>query len=429
MASRVCIAAAACAVASGLFIGSAGVTIAFADPDASNASQRGDSQVGAGLGNPAGAAPKGPQAGTASPSRPTGPSSAADAAVRPTSPTRETNGGATTGPTASAGATPSSSKQIEPSSTSLPQTLSTAPGELTAGVGTEDGETTGVETEGGETTGGETTQTTGGENPDTTTQTTTATETTETTTQTTTAVETTKPTTTTTTTKTPPPGPPDPNDPENPEQPGWGWGWPWWGPCPDHDPLPGGPPGSGGGGGGSPAQPPSGRPDLPPQMQLPFPGGVTPNLPGISVEPVVDAVTGLATAAAQLPFTPITLPVIVVPGGVGAGAGAGAGGAGPRPGNPSAPRNSGLARNSPGTPRAARENTPAFAANDGVSSPNFRAGYGEYLRAAGVGQVAAVAVPGVAGILFLTGAGGLLGYRQARAGHAVRANGTARFMG
>jgi hypothetical protein len=57
----------------------------------------------------------------------------------------------------------------------------------------------------------------------------------------------------------------------------------------------------------------------------------------------------------------------------------------------------------------------------------YRAGYGEYLRTASVGDMAAVAVPGVTGILVLTIAGGLLGFRQARAGQALRANGTARF--
>ena len=43
-------------------------------------------------------------------------------------------------------------------------------------------------------------------------------------------------------------------------------------------------------------------------------------------------------------------------------------------------------------------------------------------------QVAALAVPGVAGILVLTGAGGFVGYRQAKAGHAVRTGRTARFV-
>jgi len=66
--------------------------------------------------------------------------------------------------------------------------------------------------------------------------------------------------------------------------------------------------------------------------------------------------------------------------------------------------------------------------NEIVAGPAFRAGYPDYLRAAGLSEVAAVAVPGFTGILILTGAGGLVGYRQARAGHVVRRSGTARFM-
>ncbi len=63
-------------------------------------------------------------------------------------------------------------------------------------------------------------------------------------------------------------------------------------------------------------------------------------------------------------------------------------------------------------------------------APNssYRIGYTEYLRTAGLPQVAALAVPGLVGIMVLTGAGGLVGYRQAKAGHAVRVGGTARFM-
>jgi hypothetical protein len=59
---------------------------------------------------------------------------------------------------------------------------------------------------------------------------------------------------------------------------------------------------------------------------------------------------------------------------------------------------------------------------------SFRAGYPEYLRSARMGEVAGVAAPGIAGILILTAAGGLVGYRQAKAGLAVRAAGTARFL-
>lgn len=68
------------------------------------------------------------------------------------------------------------------------------------------------------------------------------------------------------------------------------------------------------------------------------------------------------------------------------------------------------------------------AKNEIVADSAFRAGYPDYLRAAGLSEVAAVAVPGFTGILILTGAGGLVGYRQARAGHVVRRSGTARFM-
>jgi hypothetical protein len=67
--------------------------------------------------------------------------------------------------------------------------------------------------------------------------------------------------------------------------------------------------------------------------------------------------------------------------------------------------------------------------NELLPAPTYRMGYVDYLRAAGIGEVAAVAVPGVTGILVLTSAGGLIGYRQARAGRAVRAGGPARFMG
>ncbi len=60
--------------------------------------------------------------------------------------------------------------------------------------------------------------------------------------------------------------------------------------------------------------------------------------------------------------------------------------------------------------------------------PAFRAGYPEYLRTAAIAEIALVALAGVTGLAGLTAAGGLLGYRQAKAGHAVRAAGTARFL-
>ncbi|MCW2556643.1 MAG: hypothetical protein JWP55_607 [Mycobacterium sp.] len=198
---------------------------------------------------------------------------------------------------------------------------------------------------------------------------------------------------------------------------------------------------------------------IPPGMQLPIPQlptipqGLLAPIGGLSFDPFVDAVngvltgvnnvvTGLATAASQLPFAQITLPVVVFPGGPAAGVpngnggSVGAGGPGivPRPGIPAAPlppANPGAGAPPPAPPPAQKQQTPpAFSAGNQASvAPSYRMGYMEYLRAAGFGEVAAVAVPGFTGILILTGAGGLIGYRQARAGSTMRTGNTARFMG
>lgn len=85
----------------------------------------------------------------------------------------------------------------------------------------------------------------------------------------------------------------------------------------------------------------------------------------------------------------------------------------------------GPGRESPAT----RERPPATSTGAGTEvPPSTRVGYPEYLRDAKIGEVAALALPGFAGLLALTGLGGFLGYRQAKAGHVVRAAGTTRFM-
>ena len=103
-------------------------------------------------------------------------------------------------------------------------------------------------------------------------------------------------------------------------------------------------------------------------------------------------------ATAPIGTAPIVLPVIVAPP-ISLG---GAGGAGPAGTPPGAPRAV------TAEPPAGRVPSPAnVGSNAAVPASSYRIGYTEYLRS--------------------TGAGGLVGYRQAKAGHAVR-TGTARFM-
>jgi hypothetical protein len=152
---------------------------------------------------------------------------------------------------------------------------------------------------------------------------------------------------------------------------------------------------------------PPGRPQLPHEMLLP----PAAEPPAIAAEP------GVGAAAADLPIPPITLPVIVAPAsGLGGGL----------PGSPALPA---APRGVTAEPPAGREPLPAsVGSNIAVPASSYRIGYTEYLRSAGLSQVAALAVPGIAGMLVLTGAGGFVGYRQAKAGHAVHTGGTARFV-
>jgi hypothetical protein len=325
VATRIRIAAAACLVVSGLFVGGAGAALAIADPEPAHSDDTGS-------------APTDPT-GVDTPASPSEQPTATATAPKPTSQVGDGRGGSTRTPEAT-------SKQITTRATPSSQS-DTAPTPSVAAAP---------------------------------------------------STQTASPTTT-----------PDiaPDDPE--EHPGWQW-WPWCWPTP---PGPGLPPGTGsssgtGGGGG---------------------GGVprSPALPVVPADPTVDVVTGLATAAGQLPLVPLALPAVVAPLGVGAGGG-GVGGPGVAPG-PSAPRSSGGTPRAAPPPRARDQRPPAFSAGNGTIPATYRAGYGQYLRTAGLGEMAAAAVPGVTGILVLTLAGGVLGFRQARAGHAVRANGTARFIG
>ncbi len=195
-------------------------------------------------------------------------------------------------------------------------------------------------------------------------------------------------------------------------------------PCPDPNEPPGGeepepPTGIGGGGGGAIVELPGYKPPTVPDMQLP--GELTPGEPGAPGGPAVPeagspaVVPGPVGAAA-----PIALPVIVAPP-------LGLDGSAGLPGTP-AGSPLGAPRAVTAEPPAGPIQPPANVGSNAAPASGYRIGYTEYLRTAGLPQVAALALPGIAGILVLTGAGGLVGYRQAKAGHAVRAGGTARFM-
>lgn len=194
-------------------------------------------------------------------------------------------------------------------------------------------------------------------------------------------------------------------------------GWGWWPLPPDSDSS--APNGGDGYGGGAPsmAQPPAGRPGAPPGLEIPPPRELLPESPVLPVVPDPQEPLPGLVAPAAVPV--LSMPVIVLPPPVpGLGAGGGAGPRAQAPGSSARP---------PAPSRVTPAERPAAPRSDSVVPASYRAGYGEYLRTAGMPQVIAVAVPGATGIMLLTGVGGLIGYRQARAGLAIRATGSARF--
>lgn len=62
-----------------------------------------------------------------------------------------------------------------------------------------------------------------------------------------------------------------------------------------------------------------------------------------------------------------------------------------------------------------------------MGRPAVRQGYPQYLRTAGVGELTAVALPGVLGLLAMTASGSVVGYRQANSARYLRED-TVRFL-
>lgn len=188
----------------------------------------------------------------------------------------------------------------------------------------------------------------------------------------------------------------------------------WWWPSPPEGDIPS----SGTGDGYDGVSPPVGRPSIPPGIGLPH--AMVPESPVVPVAPdPLEPPPGLAAPAA-LPMPVLTMPMVALPPAAPGGGSGGAAGAAPRVPAAAEPRPA--PRSTPPAERPA-----AVRGTDAVPA-NYRAGYGERLRTASTSQVIAMAVPGATGIMLLTGAGGLIGYRQARAGLAIRAAGSGRFV-
>ncbi len=150
-----------------------------------------------------------------------------------------------------------------------------------------------------------------------------------------------------------------------------------------------------------------------PQPHYPPPGPVEPDIVGATAGPAEAPAPEAEPPVLTMPLMPPTPEVAV--------------GAGPRAelplGTPSAPPE---VKNEP--LNSLREPIPSEVGRNDILSTSFRVGYSEYLRTAGVTEMATLALPGVGGILLLTAGGGFIGYRQAKAGHAVRTEGIARFL-
>lgn len=148
----------------------------------------------------------------------------------------------------------------------------------------------------------------------------------------------------------------------------------------------------------------------PPVTQLV--GGVAAELPGLDLA-LAQPPTVRPAAPAPSPAAPRVAAPEFVPPEPGPSASAAAG-------RPAAVPLAGPQSRSPGPPPRTGPVAPP--------PESVRLGYPEYLRQATMTELASVALPGLAAILGLTALGGLLGYRQAKAGYQLPAAGAGRFL-
>ena len=178
--------------------------------------------------------------------------------------------------------------------------------------------------------------------------------------------------------------------------------------------LPGATGGGGGGGGGVPSSAGTSRPsNLPPVPTAPGSREIVIRAEPAAPAPAAPAPPGPVPAPVVAPpvvVPPIVVPPVVVP-----------------PMMPPAPAIGPVVTPPPEVhppsltppPRTDRQPAPVGELGPQGIPVTFRVGYPDYLRAATVGELAAVALPGAAGIFVLTALGGLVGFRQARAALAL----------
>jgi hypothetical protein len=104
-----------------------------------------------------------------------------------------------------------------------------------------------------------------------------------------------------------------------------------------------------------------------------------------------------------------------------------AGGPGPRAGLARGAGVEPASTNSSALPEGTKGSLPAGTVTS-MAGQTPRQGNTNYLRTAGLPELAGAALPGIAGILLMTFGGGVIGYRQANAGRMVRTTGAARYL-
>lgn len=166
----------------------------------------------------------------------------------------------------------------------------------------------------------------------------------------------------------------------------------------------------GGGGGGVPSSAGAGRPsNLPPVPTAPGSREIVIRAEPTAPAPAAPAPAGPVPAPVVAP--PVVVPSIVVP-----------------PMMPPAPAIGPVVTAPPPEvhppsltppPRTDRQPAPVGELGPQEIPVTFRVGYPDYLRAATLGELAAVALPGAAGLFVIAALGGLVGFRQARAALAL----------